>query len=100
MRYFTRPGSHFADRVQCVEQLQCVTWPDMEAPKDTCSLLDLIDYTVNQNLLSGARDEVLYHFKGGGAWRQTRHSPGPLQRRGREDGNLHCPVQTNPGLPE
>ena len=47
MRYFTGPGSHFADRVQCVEQLQCVTWPDMEAPKDTCSLLDLIDYTVN-----------------------------------------------------
>ena len=100
MRCFTRPDSHFAARVQCVEQLQCVTWPDMEAPKDTCSLLDLIDYTVNQNLLSGARDKVLYQFEGGGAWRQTRHSPGPLQCRGREDGNLHCPVQTHPGLPE
>ena len=47
LRFFTRLDSHFADRVQCVEQLQCVTWPDMEAPKDTCSLLDLIDYTVN-----------------------------------------------------
>jgi hypothetical protein len=42
-------------KLRRVEQLHCTAWPDMEAPKDTKTLLDLFKYTektllVNPNI--------------------------------------------------
>ena len=30
-----------------VNQLQCVSWPDMEAPRDTATLTELYEFTDN-----------------------------------------------------
>ena len=46
-----------------VEQHHCTTWPDMEAPKDTKTLLDLFDST-EETLLDNP-GTVLVHCSAG-----------------------------------
>ena len=35
------------NREVLVNQLQCVSWPDMEAPRDTATLTELYEFTDN-----------------------------------------------------
>eukprot|EP00092_Neocalanus_flemingeri_P105635 GFUD01135429.1.p1 GENE.GFUD01135429.1~~GFUD01135429.1.p1 ORF type:complete len:202 (-),score=73.98 GFUD01135429.1:99-668(-) len=46
-----------------VEQLQCTTWPDMEAPKDTKTLLDLFDFS--EEILVDNPGTMLVHCSAG-----------------------------------
>ena len=46
-----------------VEQLQCTMWPDMEAPKDTKTLLDLFDSS--EETLLDSPGTVLVHCSAG-----------------------------------
>ena len=53
----------FSDKVQKVEQLQCTAWPDMEAPEETVSLLDLYEFT--EEILNNNPGGLLVHCSAG-----------------------------------
>ena len=46
-----------------VEQLQCIAWPDMEAPQETSMLLDLYEFT--EEILNNNPGCVLVHCSAG-----------------------------------
>ena len=50
-------------KLRTVEQLHCTTWPDMEAPKDTKTLLDLFKYTEKTMLVNPGT--ILVHCSAG-----------------------------------
>jgi protein tyrosine phosphatase len=53
----------FPEDKRTVEQLHCTTWPDMEAPKDTKTLLDLFKYTEKSMLVNPGT--ILVHCSAG-----------------------------------
>ena len=60
-----------------MDQLQCTAWPDMEAPKDTKTLLDLLNETEAVRIECHGRfgvDSISF----AGVKGPTRHYPGPL----------------------
>ena len=59
--------SHFIlfaiGKKRTIEQLHCISWPDMEAPKDTKTLLDLFDCT--EEILLDNPGTILVHCSAG-----------------------------------
>ena len=53
----------FLGKQRTVEQLQCTVWTDMEAPKDTKTLLDLFDSS--EETLLDSPGTILVHCSAG-----------------------------------
>ena len=53
----------FTGTTKVVHQLQCVSWPDMEAPKETKTMLDI--FSLSEELLLENPGTLLVHCSAG-----------------------------------
>ena len=87
---------------RAIEQLQCISWPDMEAPKDTKTLLDLYDYT-EESLLDNP-GTILVHCSAGvgrtGTYIGLLKLIKDYQNKVSCSKNTHCTISRHEQVPE